>query len=483
MSIAKKAMRGALWTIGMGVGARAVGAIGTIIITRFIDPSVYGEVMAAWIVCTLGDVFSRFAVDQYLIVKQHDGDDVPFHATFYMFVLGIVGLTIAVLLTDILAPLLNAPNMGQYIPGCILAVAIRRMSYIPDRVLARDMHFRASAVSHALGEVFYVGVALTLAAYGWAGDAIVIGNIVQSCVVMAIMLVATSWRQWLKPYRINWKRTVDMFRFGTLLNLDNALYSLGRTIDNLMISSRFGPGAMALYQMGYNIADIPATQVGEHVSGVLLPSLAKIEPSRRIAVVVRSTTLLGLIIFPMAVGLAVVADPLIEVILPDKWQGVAPLLTILAILSVFRPLSWTLGQHLKVTERTGTMLFCEIIKVGLLLIGLSVLPTPVLAAASVGVAFGAHSLSFAVAISRQDNVPIVRFLPGFVRPLLSCAVMAAAVLGVRYGLIALGVETAAIRLAVEIITGAVVYVPCAFIFTGSTARDFLSLLRKALGRD
>jgi lipopolysaccharide exporter len=483
VSIVKQAVRGAVWTIGLGFGARVIGAIGTIVIARFIVPEVMGEVLAAWIVVTLGHTVTRMGLDQYLIVKHDDGGDVPFHATFWIFVFGIVGLGAVVLIGDWFGAYLNAPNMGQYVPGCVVAVALRRVASVPDRILARDMRFRSIAVSQGLGELSYVATSLTLAGvFHMGGYAIVIGNIVQALVILTVLVAAAGVSEWLTPCRITWSRTRDMMRFGVPLNFETALGVASRMVDNLMFSYRFGAGSMGLYNMAYNLADIPATHIGEHISSVLLPSMSKIKRERRPEVLIRSTALLALLIFPMAVGLGVVADPLIALLLPDEWQGVAPLLTVLAVLSIFRPVSWVVASYLKVAERTGIMFWMEAFKVTLLLTGIALLPTPVWASTSVGVAFGAHSLAMVLSVAYLDKISPARFVPGFLGPLAACVPMAAAVLGTRHGLPWLGVDSALVSLLVEIAVGAAVYVPSALLLAPGTARDMLSLLRSTYGR-
>jgi O-antigen/teichoic acid export membrane protein len=47
MSIAQKAARGAVWTILSGLGARAVGVAGTLVMTHLVTPEIIGEVGAA----------------------------------------------------------------------------------------------------------------------------------------------------------------------------------------------------------------------------------------------------------------------------------------------------------------------------------------------------------------------------------------------------------------------------------------------------
>ena len=47
MTLVRDTVRGALWTIGTGVGSRVIGLVGTVVVTRFIAPADYGEVTVA----------------------------------------------------------------------------------------------------------------------------------------------------------------------------------------------------------------------------------------------------------------------------------------------------------------------------------------------------------------------------------------------------------------------------------------------------
>jgi lipopolysaccharide exporter len=482
VSLARKAVRGAVWTIALSVGSRAFGVITTIAIAYFIGPEVDGEVKAAWFIAFVASTATRFGVDQYLIVKQHDGDDVPFHCTFYLVVLGVLSLGAVVLLDDFFAALVHAPSVRAYIPLAVLGVGLRRVAAIPHRILVRDFRFRAAAVAEAAGELSYGASALLLAYYGHGGHSILLGNLMQACVLLAVVSMAAGWRSWLRPCRLRWERTRDIFRFGMPLNFHTLLHVVAHTCDSLALARRFDVRAMGLYSKAYSLADIPASHVGEHIGSVLLPSMAKIEPARRVDVLIRSTAILGVLVFPMGVGLSVVADPLVTVLLPATWHDMAPFLMALGSMSVFRPLGWVVDSYLKVTDKTRLLFFAELVKVVSLFTAIFLAPAPIWATVGVGLAFALQSLTMIAMLGFVDGVSPLRFVPGFIGPVLACAVMAAAVLGARYGLIALGLEDVGVRLVIEIAVGAVVYVPAAFVCAPAITRDVLGLLRKAFGR-
>lgn len=486
MSLARKATRGALWTVISSIGGRAIGVFGTLVMTRFLHPHQIGEVSDATILVMTANWLTIWGFGQYSVVKGR-GDvatEVTWHATVAYAVLGTLSLGLVALFGGRLMPFLDAPHAAAYVPVMALAFYIRRFTGMPERVLTRQMKFRASGMASVSGELSYTVVALTLAAFGYGGWSIVIANIVQSIVMLAVLVRAAGFASWATPARLRWSRFKDMLKFGLPLGVQNVAHGASRYWDNLAISHFFGPGAVGAYNMAYNLADIPAIQVGEQIALVLMPSMAELPRERRPRALERSSALLSLIIFPLAVGLGLIAEPLIALILPaNDWQLVAPLLAILACLSVFRPITWVLSAYLEAESKTNRLMFLELAKIALLIGGIVVLqPFGVRAAScAVGIAFGATAIAGIALVVREGPSPRRLFL-GFIQPLAACGVMAAVALGARAALVGAGLTQPGLLLVVMIVTGAVTYVAAALVFCRATAHDLLGLMRRALRR-
>ncbi len=483
MSLEGQAARGALWTVASSIGGRAVGVIGTLAMTRFLSPDEIGEVSVAVIICMTANWVSVFGFGQYAVVhgRGDDRTEVIWHATVLYVGLGVIALGLVALFGHYLLPVFNAETAAAFIPGMALALWIKRLGAMPERTLTMDMNFRATGVALALGELTYTVTALGFAAMGWSSMSIVIGNIAQSTVVAAVFIRAAGIRSWATPTPLRWSRFKAIMKYGWPLGVQGIAHNASRYWDNLAVSHFFGTASTGAYNMAYNLADIPAIQVGEQIAIVLLPSLAPMPHDRRGAALVRSTALLSLIIFPLAVGLGLVADPLIAAILPaNRWQEVAPLLTVLACLSVFRPITWVLSAYMEAESKTARTMFVEVIKLGILLGGIAVLSRWGLraSAAAVGIAFGASAIAGVGLVIREIPKPM-RLIIGFLQPLAACAVMGAAVYGVR--MIAHG-WAPWLQLVVEIVVGAAAYVVAALVLCRNTAKDLLGLLRKALNK-
>ncbi|MBL0214157.1 MAG: oligosaccharide flippase family protein [Myxococcales bacterium] len=486
MSLAHKAARGALWTIVSSMGGRAIGVIGTLAMTRFLHPKQIGEVSDAAIIAMTANWLTIWGFGQYAVVKGRgpDAAEATFHATVAYMVLGAFSLGLVALFGGQVAPFFDAPQAAAYIPGMCLALYIRRLGAMPERVLSRSLNFRAAGIAAIGGELSYTIVALSLAANGYGGWSIIIANIVQSTVAVLILVRAAGFASWLTPTPLKWARFKDMLKFGIPLGIQGLAHGGSRYWDNLTISHFFGPGATGAYNMAYNLADIPAIQIGEQIALVLMPSMAELPPERRPRALERSTAMLSLIIFPLAVGLGLIAYPLIDLILPsNEWQLVAPLLTVLSCLSVFRPITWVLSAYMEAESKTNRLMILEIAKVFLLVGGIIALQSLGMraAAGAVGVAFGLTAIAGVAMVMREGPSPR-RLLAGFLQPLSCCAIMAAVTFGVHEGLIAIGWDHPALLLGAMIVTGGAAYVISALIICRATTKDLLDLLKKALKR-
>lgn len=482
-STAQQAARGAAWTIATSMGARVVGLLGTLVMTRFLRPEVVGEVAAASIISLTAGWLSTWGFGQYAVVKGRGSDaiEVTWHATVAYNAVGIVGFGCAVLLAPTFANLLGAPAAAVYVRGFAAAAIIRRIGAVPERVLTRSLRFRSVAVANAAGEVACSIAAMALVMFGWGGEAIVAGHIVQSVVATGLLIRAAGWGSWMTPVPLRWARCKDMLRFGVPLSVQLLAHSASRYWDTFVVALIFGPAGAGVYNLAYNLADVPAIYVGEQLALVLMPSMASLPAERRPRALERAAALLSLIIFPLAIGLGVVAQPLITTVLPPAWRGVAPLLSVLSVLSVFRPVTWVLSAYMESQARTGRLMYLELANLIVLLGGIWVLSPLglVWSAAAVGLAYGTYAIAGVWLVSRSG--PSVRRLAlGFAQPLAACGVMVAAVLGLRWVLH--GAVPSAAELAIEIAVGAVVYVAAALVVCRTSARDLMALARDLVRR-
>jgi PST family polysaccharide transporter len=498
--LARLAVEGAVWTVHTSAGARALGLLGTLLLTRFLGPDAYGEVSLASVVILTANTFSNCGLSQYLVSKPTAGRAAAFHATFYFTLLGLVALAVALALGGPIGALIHAPGIGRYLPGLAFAAVLERLGTVQDRILVRDMRFRAVGLLRSLGEVVYSACSVALAAAGagrwWGGgNAVVIASIARSGARLVALSIVTPRREWLEPCRITWQRTRDLFAFGLPMSVATLAGFGSRRWDNLVFSHHFGQGAAGIYNLAYNLADIPATQIAETIGDVLVPSFAQMDERERrkraLMLSMRQTTLL---VAPLAFGLAAIAPALGRAFFDRRWAGIEVQLALLSVLSVVRPIGWIGSSYLQVENRPRTIMILESLKTAAVVLGMHVFAIlgprlfgpgsppvytgEIAACAAVGIVFALNALGYMALLTTTDGLPLGAQLAEVIPPLVACGPMVIAVAALDRTLSA--IVPAAILLCAEVVIGALTFVPSAFVFAPSASRELVTLLDATL---
>jgi lipopolysaccharide exporter len=471
--------RGAAWTIASSVISRALGLIGTLILTRFVARQDYGEVSAAVMVVLTINQFTTLGVGIYVITAREITREEVFHATVIHVSLALIALLTLLVVGKPLSPVFDTPNMYLYVPGLALAAFADRLTFMPERMLIRRLSFRSVGLYRSAGELIYTLASVMAAALGLGGMSIVIGNLARSLARGALFCGSVPMDEWLHWTRLRWAVIRRIANYGlTILGAVFAAFA-ARRWDNLLIARFFGPATMADYNLAYNLADIPAVHIGEQLCDVMQASFAHMDSADRKRTLLRSLGVIALVTFPLAVGLGVVGPTLAAVLLNANWAAVGPMLLILAALSLARPLFGAISALLLVEVGPRLLTLIEWLTLALLIGSLVSFGrlSPLWACAAVGIAYVVRTLAAIVVAQRRAGVGTAEFVARLGPPLLACIPMVAAILAVRVGLENRGVTAPAVRLAAEILAGAVTFAAAALVLARGPVNDLLSLIR------
>ena len=486
MSLSYRAALGALWTITSSIGARAMGIVATLVLTRFVTPTEFGEVSIASVILISANTFTALGVTQYVISYPKSGRDVAFHATALYLGVGVVAFGATWLLADRLALLFDAPHVAAYIPWIALGTFAERVAGMPTRILVREMRFKVLGIGQLCGELGYVLSSLSFAMGGWGGFSLVFGGLARDLAICLLVLSQVPWREWLSPCRLQLGRIKSLLAYGLPFSASASLDVVARKWDNLLFAQLFSPAAAGRYSLAYNLADVPAAHIGEHIGDVLLPSFSRMDDRRdRRRALSRAAGLLALVVFPLAVGLGAVAHTLIGVLFDEKWQSIAPLLVVLSALSVVRPLGWLLASYLLADGKTGRIFLLQTVKATAIVVFIVLLAPfgEVAACAAVGLAFGCHAFAGMFVVRRTHQIRLSSLLVPMLGPLLACLPLVVAVLAVRLVFTQLlGEGLPWLRLVFEVAAGAFAYVSGAWLMANGQSKDLLGLLGGALRR-
>ncbi len=484
MSLTTKAVVGALWSVGSRFASRVVGLVGTLVITRFLSPEVMGEVGVAVVTVLTGRFVSDLALGQYIVARSKGDRAAVYHAVFFAMLSTFISAGLLLLLAAPLGRMFNAPDMSQYVPGMTLAIGMAQVARLPEAIALRDLKFKLFSLSTAFGEFTYVGVSVGLAAAGWGGDAIVWGNIAQNALRLVWLSAGIDWREWLTRTPISKERTVEMFKFCLPIALANGAGHASKAWDKLIISRLFGPSTVGVYNLSRRLGEVPADNVGDAVADVLMPSFARMEPDRARVAVVRACGMVSMFVYPLAAGVAVVSPTLVPSMFTPEWYGIAPLLTILAAMSIVDPVGDAMSVYLKARNLPRAFMVQQIVYLAVMLASVGTFGKLYgVEGACVGVGIGIlFRAAFSVWVGhRYDQVSMAGMIKGLIGPAAATGIMVIAVLGVRE-LVGPHVDSVRVMLAVEIATGALTYPVASLLLARKATREVLGLVRGSMRR-
>jgi PST family polysaccharide transporter len=478
LSIAGKTVSYVFWTISTSIGSRLVGLVGTLLLVRWISPGDYGVVSAASVVVASATQFSTLGVGVYVIAHPKAGRSVVFQGTVIHLVVGVLAFGATLALAGPLGPLFSAPTLYRYVPGLILAACFDRIMFMPERLMIRSLRFRELGLMRASGELAYTMVSVATAYAGFGANAVVFGNVARSLLRMVVIVRSVDRREWLEVSPVVKKTLRELAGYGLTVWIGGFAAFAVRRWDNLIVGHYFGEAIMGVYTLAYNLADIPAVQVGEQITDVLFASFVNMNTVERRQSLIKAVQILTLVIAPLAVGLGVTAPTIVHAFFPRAWTELAPMLMLLSALSVPRPIAMTLAAYLQAHRRAVAVTVLDCLTLGLLVGALCTIGQlgPRWACGAVGLAFTARMIITMFVVRASDGISVTMLLGKMLGPLLACVPMAAAVFAVRHAAQRAGLS-GYFSLALEIAVGGLTYPLAALVFARQASREVIEFIR------
>ncbi|NMA23592.1 MAG: lipopolysaccharide biosynthesis protein [Spirochaetales bacterium] len=386
-----KVISSLLWKLLERGGTQGIQFIVQIILARLLLPEMYGTVALVTVFITLAQVFVQSGLGTALIQKK-EADNVDFSSVFYLS-LGLAGVLYTLLF--IFAPVISRfYHDAELIPvlrvlGIILFFGA--VNGIQNAWVSRHMMFK-ELFKRSIGALLISGTAGIIAAYAgldiWA---LVIQQLTNQAAVTVIMWFTVKWRP-IRAFSLD--KVKALFSFGWKLLLSSLLDQLYRDLRTLVIGRIYSSSTLGFYNKGEQFPKIIVSNINGSIQAVMLPALSAHQDDRQRvkAMMRRAIKTSSFIMFPMMVGMAVVAEPMVRLLLTEKWLPAVPFLQVFCFTYMLWPIHTANLQAINALGRSDIFLKLEIIKkiVGIVILVVSV-PMGVYAIALGGVVSGISS--------------------------------------------------------------------------------------------
>jgi O-antigen/teichoic acid export membrane protein len=171
---------------------------------------------------------------------------------------------------------------------------------------------------------------------------------------------------------------------------------------SLVIGRKYSATEVGYYNRAYQFAAFPSTNIVGIINRAIYPVQCRLQEDeeRLNATFIQYLRMTCYVIFPLMIGLAVLAKPLILLLLTEKWLPAAELLSILCLAYMWYPVMVINNQILNVRGRSDYFLKAEVIK-KIVAIGILIVTLP----------WGLKALCWGlVAYNWMDMIIIIRFI-------------------------------------------------------------------------
>lgn len=350
-----------LWKLFERVGSQAISFVITIVLARLLLPEQYGVIALITVFLNVCNVVVDGGFTTALIQKK-EADELDFSTVWHFS----WGMAVALyLVLWMAAPWIEGFYAMEGLTGVIRVLSINLLFYALNAVqrayIAKRMLFAKLFQSSFLASIAagLVGIVMAYLGYGiWALVAQSIGCQLLSCLVL--------WRTlgWRPAWVFSLERFRGLFGYGWKIFMANIVVVGFVEVRKLVIGKMYSSTDLACYERGDQLANIVMRNVFSSLQTVLLPVFSESQDDKiRIKLMMRRSTKLScFVIYPLTAGLAAAAEPLVRLLLTDKWIEVVPFLQILCVANFFTPITISNWEAIKALGHSGITLRLEILK-------------------------------------------------------------------------------------------------------------------------
>ena len=357
----KKAISSLIWRFLERCGAQGVSFIVSIVLARLLEPEVYGTIALISVFTAILQVFVDSGMANALIQKK-DADELDFSSVFFFNLTMCLALYLLLFFcAPLIASFYNNAELIPVIRVLGITLLISGVKNVQQAYVSRTMQFKRFFFATLGGTIGAAVVGIAMAYIGFGVWALVAQTLFNSMTDTVILWITVKWRPRLL---FSFRRLKGLLNYGWKLLVSGLLHTIYINLRSLMIGKFYTAQDLAYYEKGQSFPSFVVTNINSSIDSVLLPTMSGVQDNRETvkAITRRSIVTSSYLMWPMMVGLAAVAKPLVLLLLTEKWLPAVPFLQITCFALGLEPLQTANLNAIKAMGRSDIFLKLEIVK-------------------------------------------------------------------------------------------------------------------------
>lgn len=347
--IASKATSGGLWFAATTFTGQLVSWFFTFYVIRLLDPKDFGMMTMASLLTAYLQMFSELGLGA-AIIQQREVNQRSLSSAFWLLLgIGVVMGGTTLLLAYPTAWIFSNEELIPITQLISILFIVGALSTVPYHLLAREFQFKTIGLINLVATLISSALSVTMALNGYGVYALIWTTISLSTIKATLFFIASRWRPSL---HYAFADVRSYLSYGIVMALSGTSLKLYQTLDKLVIGRFFGETQLGLYQNAINISSIALDKIWPLFQQVLFPLFSRLREDKQHCNRVYLETLKNylLVVSPIYLGSAIVAEDLILVVLGEKWLTMTPLFQVFCIVKLFQVLT---AYHVTLDTTTG----------------------------------------------------------------------------------------------------------------------------------
>ena len=370
-SVRSQLLHGVAWNFVEKVLIRGVSFFISIILARLLSPSDYGLIGMLAVFVSISNVFIEGGLAKALIQRQ-DCQDIDFSTAFVANVgMSLVIYLIMFVSAPWIADFYNEPILTPLTRILSLNFILGSFNIVQRAKLMAQVDFKSLAQINVISTIVsgLVGIAM---AYWGTGVWALVGQTLCSTIVLIVLFPIYS--KWTPSIKFSKDSFSQLFGFGSKLMATGVYSVVLNNISTICIGRFYKSSQLGFYTRASQFSEMISSTLYDVLGNVTFPVLSHLQDDREklIAVYRKSLFLTAMIIFPIMILCALLARPMVLILLTEKWLPCVVLMQWLFLARMFTPLSAINMNILNAIGRSDLFMKLDFSKAPLILVVLAI---------------------------------------------------------------------------------------------------------------
>ncbi len=307
----------------------AIGFAATLVLARLLTPAEYGISALSGAIVGVAEAIRELAGGTFLI-REHDLTHGKIRSTTTVnFLVTFTVAVVLALLAEPLAHFFEMPALAPFLFIAILGFLLGPLFHPQQALMSRNMAFDRLAVVNCASAFVGAAVAVVLALAGFGANSFAWAGVASAIVGTLLCFIVHRDFSIYKPSLSDWRSVV---RFGAYSSTSAILGMLAEAAPLLIFGRLLSAAELAIGHRAVLLCMFPGRLVLAAVGAVALPELSRQsrEGGDLKGAYLSAISAITVVYWPIMVMLALLAQPVVALVLGRQWLDAVPLVRILS---------------------------------------------------------------------------------------------------------------------------------------------------------